>query len=37
MLRKMAKQAIETVVAIYQEGMNRGLSTFETIAPRPAK
>lgn len=33
----MAKQAIETVVAIYQEGMNSDLSTFETIAPTPAK
>lgn len=37
MIRKMAKQDIEIVVAIYQEGMNTGLSTFETIAPTPAK
>ena len=37
MIRKMAKQDIPTVVDIYQEGIDTGIATFETIAPTPAQ
>ncbi len=36
MIRKLAKKDISTVVDIYQEGIDTGIATFETIAPIPA-